>query len=170
MFKSTILLALIATTVALPTKREDCTQYATVSDAGFYAAASIPSLDFPNDEPYYENQILQWHLSEDSSAKICTLVGNFDANFPIKTTGDTALDVYQRGGDSSSQEKTKIGSVQELPVEDGKLDEIQSLPIATFPCSDGITLEFQLALSEPGTYASIAFLENADNGFFILSC
>ncbi|KAI9172686.1 hypothetical protein HJFPF1_02197 [Paramyrothecium foliicola] len=168
MFKSTCILALCATALALPSKpvsRQQCEMYATVSDPGFYAAASIPSSDFPNDPPYYENQILQWLPT--NGGKTCTLYGNFERGFPVTATGNTAMTVYQR---KSATKKTKIGSVQNFPLVDGEFDDIQSWPIGTFPCGSSVTLEFQLALKTPGAHASVTFFENFESGFFVMAC
>ena len=168
MFKSTLVLALSVAALAFPSKpvsRKQCELYPTVSDPGFYAAASIPSSDFPDDEPYFENQILQW--LPQNGGTTCTLYGNFERDFPVTAVGNTTLNVYQR---QSSTQKTKIGSVQAFPLVNGKFDDIQSWPIATFPCGSIVTLEFQLAISQPGTHASVTFFENAESGFFVLAC
>jgi hypothetical protein len=168
--QSFLTIALGATALALPSNpdisRRQCQLYETISDPGFYVAASIPSSDFPDDPPYFENQILQWQPSNGGDS--CTLMANFENGFPVTASGDIGLNVYTRG---SSTNRNLIGSLAPLPVaEDGTLDDIVSSPIATFPCSSTITLEFELSIDEAGSYASLAFMNNFESGFFILSC
>ncbi|KAL1593832.1 hypothetical protein SLS60_010565 [Paraconiothyrium brasiliense] len=170
-FNSLIVLGLSASTLALPSiTRRACIPFRTVSDPGFYASASIPTTDFPDDPSYFENQILEFQPTVSSSSSQCTLFGNFERDFPVRVSGNAAtkLHVYQR---HSSTDKKLIGSFNALELDaNGKTTDITSSPIATFNCSEGTVFEFQLALSKAGDWASIAFEENADSGFSLLAC
>ncbi|KAF2448788.1 hypothetical protein P171DRAFT_518248 [Karstenula rhodostoma CBS 690.94] len=170
MYLSTLLLSLSATTLALPsTPRRACTSYRTVSDPGFYASASIPTADFPDDPPYFENQILEFQPIFSSSSK-CTLFGNFERGFPVRVSGNAAtkLNVFQR---RSSTDKKLVGTFAALALDKkGTTTDIVSSPIATFKCSEGTVFEFQVAVSGAGSWASIAFEEDAASGFSVLAC
>lgn len=168
-FTNILILGLSATVSALPsTSRRACTSFRTVSDPGFYVSASLPSADFPNDPPYYENQILEFQPKISSKSQ-CTLFGNFERDFPVRVSGNspTKLNIYQR---RSSTDKKLIGSFAALPLEGGKTSDIVSSPIAVFKCSEGTVFEFQLALEGAGSWASIALTEDAESGFSVLAC
>ncbi|KAL5378992.1 hypothetical protein DPSP01_008796 [Paraphaeosphaeria sporulosa] len=165
-----LILGLSATVSALPpTSRRACTSYRTVSDPGFYASASLPSADFPDDPPYFENQILEFQPSF-TSTSTCTLFGNFERGFPVRVDGNAApkLNVYQR---HSSTDKKLVGTFAALELdEQGETTDIVSSPIATFKCQEGTVFEFEVALSGAGSWASVAFEEDAESGFSVLAC
>jgi hypothetical protein len=157
--------ALSASTLAIAPRA--CAEYSTISDPGFYVAASTTSPDFPDDPNYYENQILQYQIP--SGATQCSLRGDFERDFLVRVSasGPWEIEAYVR---KSSTEKTHLGTLSYFPIEDGKTNDIVSAPLGTFTCATDVTFEFQLKLEEAGTYANVAFDYNDESGFFVLAC
>ena len=166
-------LGLVASTsvLASPTHRRQCQTFRTVSDPGFYVSGSIPTSDFPDDPPYFENQILEFQPALATASGQCTLFGNFERGFPVRVEGNTkpVLDVYQR---HSSSNKVLIGTFSNLPEvdENGELSDIVSTPLGTVACSTDIVFEFQMKVEKAGSWANIAFEEDGLSGFDLLAC
>ena len=167
------LLSLAASSLVLasPTQRRQCQTFRTVSDPGFYVSGSIPTSDFPDDPPYFENQILEFQPTLTGAGRKCTLFGNFERGFPVRVEGNTkpVLDVYQR---RSSTNKVLIGTFSNLPEvdENGELPDIVSAPLGTVACTANIVFEFQMKVKKAGAWANIAFEEDALSGFDLLAC
>ncbi|ORY67211.1 uncharacterized protein BCR38DRAFT_407212 [Pseudomassariella vexata] len=156
---SAVLITVLSfTATALPTsspatvERRDYTFWSTVSDEGFYAAASPPD--------YYEDQILQF---QPSGAKgTASLVAKFPAGFAISQSGAAAIDIYTR---TSGGLGTKIGTAGPLPVSGGKITTAVNTVIANFAATSDLVFEFRIASETEN--GSLQFFETADAGFFV---